>query len=41
MDVIIDGKPKLLNSRYTDVWINGPKGWQMFALSTPIPASVA
>ncbi|MGZ5228215.1 MAG: nuclear transport factor 2 family protein [Burkholderiales bacterium] len=29
IDAVIDGKPKLLNSRYTDVWIKGPKGWQM------------
>src|SRR5262249_10228847 len=27
MDVIIEGKPKLLNSRYTDVWIKRAKGW--------------
>jgi hypothetical protein len=27
MDVIVEGKPKLLNSRYTDVWIKGMKGW--------------
>ena len=39
MDAIVEGKPKLLNSRYTDVWRRGPKGWQMVAWqSTPIPA---
>ena len=39
IDAVIDGKPKLLNSRYTDVWIKGPKGWQMVVWqSTPIPA---
>jgi hypothetical protein len=39
IDAVIEGKPKLLNSRYTDVWIKGPKGWQMVVWqSTPIPA---
>lgn len=34
-----DGKPKILNSAYTDVWVKGPKGWQMVAWqSTPLPA---
>jgi hypothetical protein len=28
MDVIIEGKPRLLNSGYTNVWIKGAKGWQ-------------
>ena len=38
MDVIVEGKPKLLNSRYTDVWIMGMKGWQMVVWqSTSIP----
>ena len=33
------GKPKTLNSAYTNVWIKGPKGWQMVAWqSTPLPA---
>ena len=42
MDVIIEGKPKLLNIRYTNVWIKGAKGWQMVAWqSTPIPALAA
>jgi len=42
MDVIIEGKPKLLNSRYTDVWVKRAKGWQMVAWqSTPIPAPAA
>ena len=42
MDVIIEGKPKLLNSRYTNVWIKGAKGWQMVAWQStaiPVPAS--
>ena len=39
IDAVIEGKPKQLNSRYTDVWRKGPKGWQMVAWqSTPIPA---
>ena len=40
MDAIVEGKPKLLNSRYTDVWIKGMKGWQMVVWqSTSIPPS--
>jgi len=40
MDAIIEGSPKLLNSRYTNVWRKGAKGWQMVVWqSTPIPAS--
>jgi ketosteroid isomerase-like protein len=39
MDALVGGKPRLLNGRYTDVWIRGPKGWQMEVWqSTPIPA---
>ena len=39
MDVLIEGKPKLLNSRYTNVWIKGAKGWQMVVWqSTSLPA---
>ena len=42
MDAVVEGKPRLLNSRYTDVWIKGAKGWQMVAWqSTPIPAPAA
>ena len=42
MDVIADGKPKVLSSRYTDVWIRSPKGWQMVVWqSTPLPAPLA
>jgi ketosteroid isomerase-like protein len=38
IDILIDGKPKIMNSRYTDVWVRGAKGWQMVAWqSTPIP----
>ena len=39
MDVIIEGNRKLLNSRYTNVWVEGTKGWQMVVWqSTSIPA---
>ena len=42
MDVLIEGKPRLLNSRYTSVWIKGAKGWQMVVWqSTAIPAGAA
>jgi ketosteroid isomerase-like protein len=38
MEVMVDGKPKLLNSRYTDVWVKGTNGWQIVVWqSTPIP----
>lgn len=39
IDIVIDGTPKVLNSRYTNVWVKGKKGWQMTAWqSTPLPA---
>jgi len=39
IDILIDGAPKVLNSRFTNVWIKGPQGWQMAAWqSTPVPA---
>jgi ketosteroid isomerase-like protein len=42
MDAIVEGKPKVLNSRYTDVWIRGAKGWQMVVWqSTPMPMPAA
>ena len=38
IDIVVDGQPKVMNSRYTDVWVKGAKGWQMVAWqSTPIP----
>ena len=38
IELLADGKPKVLNSAYTDVWVKGPKGWQMTAWqSTPLP----
>jgi ketosteroid isomerase-like protein len=37
IELLSDGKPKTLNSAYTNVWIKGVKGWQMVAWqSTPI-----
>ena len=39
IELLSDGKPKTLNSAYTNVWIKGPKGWQMVAWqSTPLPS---
>jgi ketosteroid isomerase-like protein len=39
IELLADGKPKTLNSAYTNVWIKGAKGWQMVAWqSTPLPA---
>jgi ketosteroid isomerase-like protein len=38
IDIVVDGTPKIMNSRYTDVWVKTAKGWQMTAWqSTPIP----
>ena len=39
IDILVDGVAKILNSRFTNVWVKGPKGWQMTAWqSTPMPA---
>ena len=39
IELMSEGKPKTLNSAYTNVWIRGSKGWQMVAWqSTPLPA---
>ena len=39
IDIVVEGQAKNMNSRYTDIWIKGAKGWQMTAWqSTPIPA---
>ena len=39
IQLLSEGKPKTLNSAYTDVWIKGTNGWQMVAWqSTPLPA---
>ena len=38
IDIVVEGQAKSMNSRYTDVWVKGAKGWQMVAWqSTPIP----
>ena len=38
IDVLIDGQPKLLQSRFLNVWIEEAGGWRMIAWqSTPIP----
>lgn len=42
IDAVVNGAPRRINSRYTDVWIKGPKGWQMVVWqSTGIPAPAA
>jgi ketosteroid isomerase-like protein len=39
IDILLDGAPKTLNSRYTNVWVKGAHGWRMTAWqSTPITA---
>lgn len=39
IELLADGQPKTLNSAFTNVWIKGPRGWQMTAWqSTPLPA---
>ncbi|HKQ28152.1 MAG TPA: nuclear transport factor 2 family protein [Burkholderiales bacterium] len=38
IELLSEGKPKTLNSAFTNVWIKGAKGWQMVAWqSTPLP----
>jgi ketosteroid isomerase-like protein len=38
IELLSDGKPKTLNSRFTNVWVKSGKGWQMLAWqSTPLP----
>jgi hypothetical protein len=37
IELLSDGKPKTLNSAFTNVWIKGARGWQMVAWqSTPL-----
>ena len=37
IELLSGGQPKQLESRYTNVWVKGAKGWQMVAWqSTPI-----
>ena len=39
IELLSSGQPKKLNSRFTNVWVKGAKGWQMVAWqSTPLPA---
>ena len=39
IQLLSSGQPKKLNSRFTNVWVKGAKGWQMVAWqSTPLPA---
>jgi len=39
IELLSEGKPKTLNSAFTNVWIKGAKGWQMVAWqSTPLAA---
>ena len=37
IELLSEGRPKKLNSRFTNVWVKGPRGWQMVAWqSTPL-----
>ena len=39
IDIVVGGVAKVMNSRFTNVWVKGAKGWQMTAWqSTPMPA---
>jgi ketosteroid isomerase-like protein len=39
IDIVVGGVAKIMNSRFTNVWVKGAKGWQMTAWqSTPMPA---
>jgi ketosteroid isomerase-like protein len=39
IELLSEGKPKTLKSRFTNVWVKNAKGWQMVAWqSTPLPA---
>jgi ketosteroid isomerase-like protein len=41
IEVEVDGKPKLVMSRYLQVWARRQAGWQMISWqSTPIPVAV-
>jgi ketosteroid isomerase-like protein len=38
IELLAEGRPKKLSSRFTNVWVKGPRGWQMVAWqSTPLP----
>lgn len=39
LEILVSGTPRSLRSRFVNVWVKGPRGWQMTAWqSTPIPA---
>lgn len=39
LEVLLEGNPRAMRSRFLNVWAKGPKGWQMVAWqSTPVPA---
>lgn len=39
LDILSKGTPRVVQSRFIDVWHKGAKGWQMVAWqSTPLPA---
>jgi 3-hydroxyisobutyrate dehydrogenase-like beta-hydroxyacid dehydrogenase/ketosteroid isomerase-like protein len=38
LEVLVDGSPRAMRSRFTNVWAKRPRGWQMVAWqSTPLP----
>jgi hypothetical protein len=40
IDVLIDGQPKLVQSRFLDIWVQEGGDWRMIALqSTSLPAA--
>ncbi len=39
LEVLVEGSPRAMRSRFTNVWAKRPRGWQMVAWqSTPSPA---
>jgi ketosteroid isomerase-like protein len=39
LEVLLEGNPRAMRSRFLNVWAKGPRGWQMVAWqSTPVPA---
>ena len=39
LEVLLEGNPRAVRSRFLNVWAKGPRGWQMVAWqSTPLPA---
>ena len=38
LEVLVDGSPRAMRSRFTNVWAKRPRGWQMVAWqSTSLP----